>query len=293
MSGNITEKALGLLRSLPRVCLANLRDAPGARKQKRRGRGQHGGDKHGAGNKGSLQRQNYTRVGYETGNNPFYLRFPMEPYYKGQHMRRQYPPLSLLTLQTMIDTNRIDTTKPIDLVTLFNTGIFRISPAEHQFGVQLTDEGADVFKAKVNVEVQWASEIVIAAIERMGGVITMAYYDQHSLQAMVNPEKFFYRGIPIPPRKIPPQDVIEYYSDPVSRGYLADPEKVSYERFVLSQKYGYVLPNLEEDENYEMLVERKDPRQIFYGLNPGWVVNLRDKVILKPQDEELQKYYNS
>lgn len=42
-----------------------------------------GGDKHGAGNKGSGQRQNYMRVGYETGNTPFYLRFTYEPYYKG------------------------------------------------------------------------------------------------------------------------------------------------------------------------------------------------------------------
>lgn len=48
-----------------------------------RGAGQHGGDKHGAGNKGSGQRQNFLRLGYETGNNPFYLRVPKEPYYKG------------------------------------------------------------------------------------------------------------------------------------------------------------------------------------------------------------------
>lgn len=49
----------------------------------KRGRGQHGGDKHGAGNKGSGQRQNFMRLGYETGNTPFYTRFPYEPYYKG------------------------------------------------------------------------------------------------------------------------------------------------------------------------------------------------------------------
>lgn len=42
-----------------------------------------GGDKHGFGNKGSGQRQNFMRLGYETGNTPFYLRFTYEPYYKG------------------------------------------------------------------------------------------------------------------------------------------------------------------------------------------------------------------
>jgi hypothetical protein len=55
-------------------------------------------------------------------------------------------------------------------------------------------QGANIFKAKVNIEVQWASEPVIAAIERNGGVITTAYYDVHSLWAAINPEKFFQKG---------------------------------------------------------------------------------------------------
>lgn len=110
-------------------------------------------------------------------------------------LKRQYPPLSLLDLQTFIDTNRIDTNKPIDLVAILNTGLFRLYPDQRQFGVHLTDEGADIFKAKINIEVQWANEIVIAAIEKHGGVITTSYFDQHSLQAMLNTKKFFERGI--------------------------------------------------------------------------------------------------
>ncbi|GLV44135.1 mitochondrial ribosomal protein L15 [Carabus blaptoides fortunei] len=294
MSSNIIkDRALNILRTLPRVTLGNIRDNPGSKQCQKRGRGQHGGDKHGAGNKGSGQRQNFMRVGYETGNNPFYLRFPYEPYYKGHHLRRQYPPVSLHQLQTMIDTDRIDITKPIDLVTLINTGLYKLKPDEHQFGINLTDVGADLFKAKVNLEVQWASESVIAAVERNGGVISTAYYDQHSLQAMINAQKFFERGVPIPRRLLPPADAIEYYSDPVNRGYLADPAKISEQRLILAQKYGYVLPKIENDPNYDMLTECKDPRQIFFGLHPGWVVNLKDKTILKPQDEELLRHYAS
>ncbi|XP_044267380.1 39S ribosomal protein L15, mitochondrial [Tribolium madens] len=293
MGSNVTEKALQMLKYLPRVCLSNLRPSPGSKTSKKRGRAQHGGDKHGAGNKGSGQRQNYMRLGYETGNNPFYLRFPHEPYYQGHHLRREYPPLSMLDLLRLIEKNRLDTSKPIDLVSILNTGIYKLLPDQKQYGVNLTDEGADVFNAKVNIEVQWASETVIAAIERAGGVITTAYYDQHSLQAMINTKKFFERGVPIPRRMMPPPDAIEYYTDPTKRGYLADPEKVSQERLVLAQKYGYELPQIEKDTDYEMLTERKDPRQIFYGLHPGWVVNLKDKVILKPQDKELERYYAS
>lgn len=109
-------------------------------------------------------------------------------------LKRQYPPLSMRKLQMLIDTNRLDSTKPIDLVAIMNTGLYGLHPDQHEFGVQLTDRGANIFKAKVNIEVQWASELVIAAIEKAGGVITTAYYDQHSLQAMVNARKFFERG---------------------------------------------------------------------------------------------------
>lgn len=77
-----TEKALNLMRGLPRMTLSNIRDNPGANRQTRRGHGIHGGKTHGHGHKGSKQRQNYMRLGYETGNFPFYRRFPLEPYYK-------------------------------------------------------------------------------------------------------------------------------------------------------------------------------------------------------------------
>lgn len=292
-SRQITEKSLSLLRSLPRISLANLRNNPGATKGPKRGRAQHGGDKHGAGNKGSGQRQNFMRLGYETGNNPFYLRFPHEYYYRGHHHRRQYPPLSLYKLQRYIDLDRIDISKPVDIASLIKTGFYNILPDQKHFGVQLTDAGLDIFAAKINIEVQWASEQVIAAIERNGGVITTAYYDPHSLFLLKNPKKFFESGQAIPRRMIPPPDAIEYYTNPETRGYLADPEEVSKARIKLAQKYGYVLPKIEDDSMYKMFSERKDPRQIFYGLEPGWVINLKDETILKPKDEELLEFYSS
>lgn len=69
-----------------------------------------------------------------------------------------------------------------------------MSPFNNQYGFQLTDEGLDNFCAKVNIEVQYASEQAIAAIERNGGVITTAWYDAESLLAITNPMKFFTRG---------------------------------------------------------------------------------------------------
>ncbi|CAB3230958.1 unnamed protein product [Arctia plantaginis] len=292
-SRQIVEKSLSMLRSLPRISLANIRDNPNCKKKSKRGRAQHGGDKHGAGNKGSGQRQNFMRLGYETGNNPFYLRVPQEHYYRGHHLKREYPPFTLLQLQTIIDKDWVDISKPIDIASIIKSGIYTFYPDQKQFGIHLTDEGLDNFSAKINIEVQWASEQVIAAIERNGGVITTAYYDPHSLFLLKNPKKFFESGQAIPRRMIPPPDAIEYYTSAKTRGYLADPEEISKERLKLAQKYGYDLPNIENDPNNNMLCERKDPRQIFYGLQPGWVVNLKDNCILKPKDQDLLQFFNS
>ena len=71
----------------------------------------------------------------------------------------------MLQLQTLVDTNRVDITKPIDLAALCNTKLFKLVPTDCEYGFQLTDEGLDNFKAKINIEVQWAPEQVIAAIE--------------------------------------------------------------------------------------------------------------------------------
>jgi len=235
----------------------------------------------------------YPRLGFEGGRSPFYLKFSVENYYKGHHLRRQYPPISLSQVQLLIDTGRIDSSQPIDLSTICNTKIYSYNPLEKHFGFHLTDEGMDVFKAQVNIEVQWTTEAVIAAVEKNGGTISTAYYDRDSLIAARDPAAFFRAGRPIPKRMVPPEDAIEYYTDPKFRGYLADPDRIAEERLVLAQKYGYVLPNLEAHPKKEMLQTRKDPRQIFLGLEPGWVVSLKDKCILKPKADYLLDYYKN
>ena len=69
-----------------------------------------------------------------------------------------------------------------------------MDPKLHHYGVNLVDEGMDSFKSKINIEVQHASEQVIAAVERHGGSITTAYFDMKSVMALHNPAKFFESG---------------------------------------------------------------------------------------------------
>jgi len=288
----IREKALNVIKYLPRIALNNLRDNPHSNWEKRKRNLGYRREVRWA-HKGHKQRQGFARLGFEGGPFPFYLAAPMEDYNKGFHLRRQYPPLSLGDLQLMIDTNRIDTTRPIDLAAICATHLYRCIPAEKHFGVKLTSDGIDCFKAKVNIEVQHADEAVIAAVERNGGVICTAFYDFACVEALVNPETFFKRGYPIPKRLLPPEDAFAYYTDAGNRGYLADPVKVSLERLKLSQKFGYELPDIKKDDQFTMLSYRKDPRQLFEGLQPGWVVNVKDKVVMKPIDSEYIQYYSS
>lgn len=55
-------------------------------------------------------------------------------------LRREYPPLSLQQLQLYIDTNRVDSSKPIDLVSIINTGLYDLKVECKHAGVHLTDE---------------------------------------------------------------------------------------------------------------------------------------------------------
>ena len=82
---------------------------------------------------------------------------------------------------------------------------------------------------------------------------------------------------------------MQFYSDPASRGYLANPDQVAEQKQVLAQKYGYEY----KEPTEKHMLATKDPRQIFYGLSPGWVVNLADKCIYKPTDPHLEEFYKS
>ena len=102
---------------------------------------------------------------------------------------------------------------------------------------------------------QWADEQTIAAVERNGGKITVAYYDLHSVCALSAPLKFLRSGVPIPRRLTPPGNLLHMYIDPAKRGYLADPARLAEEREVLAQKYGYEAPNY--DDNPELFEKNK------------------------------------
>ncbi|XP_066269509.1 large ribosomal subunit protein uL15m-like [Branchiostoma lanceolatum] len=292
-AGKGTRGALNLLKNLPRVGLTNIKALPGAFTKAPRRMGGKMKRKCGRGHKGQGQRGTRPRLGFEGGNTPFYLRIPKYGYYDDHSRRRQYPPLSLNRLQYLIDMGRIDTTQPIDLASLTVSRGVSINPKRQHYGINLVEEGADIFQAKINIEVQYASELAIATVERNGGTISTAYYDPMSLLILCDPIGYFAKGIPIPKRALPPEDLVEYYTSAEYRGYLSDPQEIQKARLALADKYGYKLPDLSLEERFKMLSIRKDPRQILFGLGTGWLVDMNRKTVLKPTDPDLLEFYKS
>lgn len=280
--------SLKMLRYLPRFADDNITRSPFVPKKYKSGRGSR---KFRWPVKSNEERQRWHPLGYERGRCPWYLRVPAEKYYKNFDSRRQYPPFSLLHLQMHVDMGLIDTRKPVDLATLCNANHYDIVTSDNHYGVHLTADGIDNFYARLNIEVQHAREPVIAAIERNGGQITTAFYDIKSVAALADPYKFFKTGEPIPKRLLPPPNAIDYYTDPKNRGYLADPIEIEKERFKLAQKYGYEIPQIEDENERKMLSTRKGIDQVFFGLRAGCVVNLKDREILEPLDQELREFY--
>ena len=68
-------------------------------------------------------------------------------------------------------------------------------------------------------------------------------------------------ALQVPRRLTPPADALSFYTDPATRGYLADPERVAEERLVLAQKYGYDLPDIEEDFLRDELSKNRSARK--------------------------------
>lgn len=63
-------------------------------------------------------------------------------------LKREYPPLTLAALQQMIDLNRLDTTKPIDLAAICRTGLYNCNSSLNHYGINLIEEVSKPFLKK-------------------------------------------------------------------------------------------------------------------------------------------------
>jgi large subunit ribosomal protein L15 len=145
--------------------LTNLKPAEGSVKNKKRiGRGQgtgRGGTST-KGHKGAQSRSGYKRkIGFEGGQMPLYRRVPKFGFKNIN--RKEYKPVNIGTLQTLVDNNKKISEITIDL--LIEKGLVTKRDL-----VKILGDGE--LKAKLNVTAHAFTKSAIAAIEAQGGNAT-------------------------------------------------------------------------------------------------------------------------
>ena len=148
--------------------LNDLRDNPGARKDPitvGRGIGSGKGKTSGRGVKGQKARTGVSIKGFEGGQMPLHRRLPKRGF--KSLFAKDYAELNLSRLQTAIDAGTVDAKQPISDATLLAAGIV----AKSRDGVRLLGTGE--LKAKIQITLAGASASAVAAIEKLGGTVTV------------------------------------------------------------------------------------------------------------------------
>ena len=146
--------------------LNELRDNPGATKEKKRvgrGPGSGKGKTAGRGIKGQKSRSGVAINGYEGGQMPLYQRLPKRGF--NNINAKRYAVINLGILQKFIDNGKLDIKNTLNQDVLLNSGLVR----RIWDGVRLLNKGQ--ITSKVNIEVTGASKSAIAAIEKVGGTV--------------------------------------------------------------------------------------------------------------------------
>ncbi len=146
--------------------LNELRDNPGARKERirvGRGIGSGKGKTGGRGVKGQTSRSGVSINGFEGGQMPIYRRLPKRGF--KNPFRKVFAPINVGTIQAAIDSGKLNASEKITADLLQAKGLV----GKVIDGVRLLASGE--ITAKVSIEVAGASKAAIAAVEKAGGSV--------------------------------------------------------------------------------------------------------------------------
>ena len=146
--------------------LNDIRDNPGARKERirvGRGIGSGKGKTGGRGQKGQKSRSGVAIKGFEGGQMPLHMRLPKRGF--NNPFGKDYAEVNIGQVQKLIDEKKLDAKKVIDQETLQAAGVAR--GGKH--GVRLLGKGE--LTAKVSFKVAGASKGAIEAVEKIGGKV--------------------------------------------------------------------------------------------------------------------------
>ena len=146
--------------------LNDIRDNPGARKERTRvgrGIGSGKGKTGGRGQKGQKSRSGVSIKGFEGGQMPLHMRLPKRGF--NNPFGKDYAEINLGQIQKLIDAGKLDAKKLIDHAALKEAGVAR--GGKH--GVRLLGKGE--LAAKLQLKVAGASKGALAAVEKAGGSV--------------------------------------------------------------------------------------------------------------------------
>lgn len=148
--------------------LNGISDNPGSKKSRMRvgrGIGSGKGKTGGRGGKGQTARSGVAIKGFEGGQMPIYRRLPKRGF--TNIFAKRFNEVNLGRIQIAIDANKLDASSPITVEALVAAGVC----SKLQDGVRILGSGE--LKAKVSFSVAGASKAAIAAIEKLGGSVTL------------------------------------------------------------------------------------------------------------------------
>ncbi|CAO3422215.1 50S ribosomal protein L15 [Azospirillum argentinense] len=149
--------------------LNDLRDNPGARKERMRvgrGIGSGKGKTGGRGVKGQTSRTGVAINGFEGGQMPLHRRLPKRGF--RNIFAKEYSVVNLGLVQKFIDAGKLDANQTIDAVALEAAGV---TGKVKKDGIRLLGKGALTTKASFTVA--GASKSAVEAVEKAGGSVTL------------------------------------------------------------------------------------------------------------------------
>jgi len=149
--------------------LNEIKDNAGATKNRKRvgrGIGSGTGKTAGSGQKGQKSRSGVSLLGFEGGQMPLYRRLPKRGF--NNPFTKDFAELTTGKLQKAIDAKRVDAKGTLTAAELLAGGVIRKS----KDGVRLLNKGEITAKVKLNIA--YATQGAIDAVEKAGGSVTVA-----------------------------------------------------------------------------------------------------------------------
>ena len=148
--------------------LNELKDNPGARKDRvrvGRGIGSGVGKTGGRGQKGQKSRSGVAIKGFEGGQMPLHMRLPKRGFNKPN--RKEWSEINLGALQKAVDAGKFSAGASLDQAALIEAGLV----THARDGVRLLGKGT--LTTKLSLTVAGASAAAKAAVEALGGTVTL------------------------------------------------------------------------------------------------------------------------